>query len=159
MKTFRLLSFALLAVFLTAGCGTLEVASGSNPERVLNGAISAGAALPAGTEIVVRLLAPPMNNDASRTPTNDIPVIARPTTPHVERVLGEQAQTLTAGTIDPVPFRLAYYADDALLRRGLSLEVRISFGGRLRFRTINAHVVTLTSAQYKQDVSVQPVER
>jgi uncharacterized lipoprotein YbaY len=58
-----------------------------------------------------------------------------------------------------VPFRLAYYADDALLRRGLSLEVRISFGGRLRFRTINAHVVTLTSAQYKQDVSVQPVER
>lgn len=160
MKTLRLISLGVLAAFLAgAGCGTLDVRSEGNPDRVLNGTISAGVALPAGAEILVRLLAPPINHEATQPAATDIPVVTRPTPQTVERVLGEHTQTLTAGTMDPVPFRISYQAEDALLRHGLSLDVRVSVGGRLRFRTINAHVVTLASAPYKQDVSVQAVER
>ena len=69
------------------------------------------------------------------------------------------ASTLTAGTAEPVSFRIEYTADDAMLRRGLNVEARVSFGGKLRYRTINAHVVTLASSAYRQDVAVQPVAR
>jgi hypothetical protein len=159
MKIPRLISLALLTLFAGSGCGTLDVSSGGNPDRVLNGTINAGVALPAGAEIVVRLLAPALNAEIVQ-PTataTDIPVVTRPTPQNVDRVLGEHSQTLTAGTMEPVPFRISYQAEDALLRRGLSLDVRVSVAGRIRFRTINAHVVTLTSAQYKQDVNVQVV--
>ena len=158
MKTFRLVSLALLALLAASGCGTLDISAGGNPDRVLTGTINAGAALPAGAEIVVRLLAPALNLEPVRPGSpSDLPVVTRPTPQNVDRVLGEQVQTLTAGTMEPVPFRIPFYAEDALLRRGLSLDVRVSVGGRIRFRTINAHVVTLSSAQYKQDVSVQAV--
>ena len=161
MKPLRFISLALLALLAGSGCGTLDISAGGNPDRVLTGTISAGAALPAGAEIVVRLLAPALNVEPVRpgATATDIPVVTRPTPQNVERVLGEHVQTLTAGTMEPVPFRIPYYAEDALLRRGLSLDVRVSVAGRIRFRTINAHVVTLSSAQYKQDVSVQAVDR
>jgi uncharacterized lipoprotein YbaY len=40
----------------------------------------------------------------------------------------------------------------------VNIDARISVGGKLRFRTINAHVVTLSSAPYPQEVAVQPVQ-
>ncbi len=83
----------------------------------------------------------------------------RPIAPAVERVLGEYTQTLATGTSDPVPFRIEYSAEDAVLRRGLNVEVRVSFGGKLRFRTVNAHVVTLASSPFNQTVNVEAVAR
>ena len=160
MTTLRLALFALAAAFLAgAGCGTLDVASDTNPDRVLSGRVRAGVALPAGAEVVVRLLAPPTNSEAPRPAINDMPVVTRPAAQNLERVLGEQTQTLTAGTIDPVPFLVAYHAEDALLRRGLTVDVRVSIGGRVRFRTINTHGITLASSAYPQEVMVQSVER
>ena len=159
MKTHRLPLVALACAFLAgAGCGTLDVASTGNPDRVLTGTVRAGP-LPAGAEVVVRLLAPPMSSETARPAINDMPVVARPAAQNVERVLGEHTQTLPAGTSDPVPFRIAYYAEDSVLRRGATIDVRISIGGRVRFRTISAHGVTLGSSAYPQEVSVQPVER
>lgn len=152
-----LVSLAVLAA--GPGCGSIEVAGSGNPERILNGTVSAGGALPAGAEIVVRLMAPPPPGDGLRPAANEMPVASRAVGPAVERVLGEHVQTLTAVTAEPVPFRLAYHADDATLRRGLNLDVRVSVAGRLRFRTISAHVVTLASSPYPQAVTVQPIAR
>jgi uncharacterized lipoprotein YbaY len=158
MKTFRLISGLLVAALAAAGCSSLDVNRGGNPDRVLSGTVNAGTALPPGAQITVRLVAPAMNNDASRPALNDIPVVARPTVQAPERVLGEYTQTLSAGTSEPVPFRIEYNADDALLRRGIALEARVSMDGRLRYRTINAHVVTLGSSPYRQEINVQPVQ-
>ena len=158
MNVVRLLLAAALGAFLS-GCGSIDVGASSSPDRVLTGTVNTGGSLPAGAEIVVRLVASGGTNDSLRAAPNDIPVMTRPAGPATEQMLGEQVQTLAAGTADPVPFRLEYRVDDAVLRRGLNLDVRVSFGGKLRFRTINAHVVTLASSPYPQNVALQPVDR
>jgi uncharacterized lipoprotein YbaY len=158
MKTPRLTFLVACAVlFAGAGCGSLDVSSSGNPDRVLRGAVNAGAMLPEGSEIVVRLVAAPGAVDMARPATTDAPVMTRPSVPGAERVLGEHKQTLSAATSDPVAFRIEFYAEDALLRRGLNLDVRVSVGGRLRYRTVNGHVVTLASSPYPQEVNVQAV--
>ena len=88
----------------------------------------------------------------------DVPLADRPTAAPVERVLGEFRQTLNAMRSEPLPFEIAYRADDSELRRGLNVDVRITFGGRMRFRTINAHVLTLASSPFPQEIAVQPLE-
>jgi uncharacterized lipoprotein YbaY len=160
MKTPSLRWFVLGAVaWLAAGCGHLDVAATSDPNRVLQGRVTAGGQLPAGAEVVVRLIANGVA-PAAHPPTSDLPVAARAGTSAgaVEQMLGEQVQTLASATTQPVPFRVEYRADDAMLRRGLNLDVRISVGGKLRYRTINAHVITLASAPYPQEVMAQPVQ-
>lgn len=146
---------ALVAAF-AAGCGHIDTTPAGDPDRVLTGAVRFNATLPAGAEVVVRVIEPP-GNEPLRAAANDLPVAARPPMPRVERVLGEHRQTLASGTMQPVPFQIEYHAEDAALRRGLNVEARISIGGKVRYRTIHAHVLTLTSAPFKQDVSVQPV--
>lgn len=159
MNTSHLVVVGLLgSVLALSGCGSLDVGQATNPDRVLNGVVNVGAPLPAGAEITVRLVAPPATVEAPRPAGAELPVVARPTLQNLERVLAEQTQTLTAGTSDPVPFRLSYYAEDAVLRRGLSLEARVAVGGHLRFRTINAHVVTLNSSFNRQELALQPVQ-
>lgn len=159
MNSNRVALLALAAACLFgAGCGSLDVTPPGDPDRVLNGTVKAGEALPAGTEIVVRLLAS-LAPEPARVPAGDLPVATRPTAMAAERLLGEFTQTLTAATNDPVPFTIPFHADDAVLRRGVNVEARVSVGGRVRYRTINAHVVTLNSARFPQEVAVQPVGR
>lgn len=159
MKALRLTSLAavvaLAALLVGAGCGAIDLSTGGNPDRVLNGTVNAGVVLPAGAEVLVRLIAPLSTNESIRPQNNDMPVTTRSMPQAAERVLGAQSQTLTVATQDPVPFRIEYNADDAVLRRGLNVEARISVNGKVRFRTINSHVVTLASSPFKQDVTVQ----
>jgi hypothetical protein len=162
MNPFLLLrSWCCAAVVLlaTAGCGSLDLAADGNPDRVLEGTVNAGVVLPAGTEIVVRVVAPASTFETGRPAGGDLPVAPPSAGSATERVLGSQTQVLAAGTLEPVPFRVAFVASDALLRHGLNLDVRVSIGGKLSFRTINAHVVTHASAVYRQHVAVQPIAR
>lgn len=160
MNTLRLPFLApFVFALIGAGCGSIEVSTGGNPERVLNGVVATGGGLPAGAEVVVRLISAPGTHESQRAAGSDVPVMTRPAAAGLERVLGEQTQTLAAGTAEPVPFRIEFTAEDAVLRRGLNLDVRVSFGGRLQYRTVNAHVVTLASSPFKQIVMVQAVTR
>ena len=147
---------ALFAAWLLAGCASIDTTPMGRPDRVLTGTVAPSGPLPAGTEILVRLVAPPAA--VARAPGADRPAGALPAWEGGERVLGESRQTLAQGSSQPVPFRLEYHADDAQLRRGLSVDVRVSEGGRVRFRTIQAHVLTLASSPYPQEVRVQPVQ-
>ncbi len=159
MKLLRLPFLAVLtSLLLGSGCGSLDVSRAGNPNRVLSGTIDAGTALPAGAEVVVRLVSAPAGNDTMRTTQTDLPVMATPPAGQgIERVLGTHTQRLTSGTMEPVPFQLEYNAEDAVLRRGLNLDVRVVVGGKLQYRTVNAHVVTLASSPFKQTVVVQAV--
>jgi uncharacterized lipoprotein YbaY len=149
----RFLAPALLGLF-AAGCSSLDIAAPGNVDRVLRGTVTAPSTLPAGAEIVVRLVdVAPVS--IART---DLPLGDRPTAVPVERLLGEFRQTLAAMRAEPLPFEIAYRAEDSELRHGLNVDVRITFGGRLRFRTISAHVVTLASSPFPQDVAVQPLD-
>ncbi len=151
------LTAALYLLVLGAGCGHLDVAPEGSPNRVLKGTLTTGVALPAGAEIMVRLIAR-NPTEPVRPAGGDLPVASRPGL-EAERILGEHVQTLSAAAGEPVPFQIEYQADDAMVRHGLNLEARVIYGGRVRFRTVNAHVVTLRSAPYRQDLMVQAVDR
>ena len=156
MNTLRL-PFLAVCVFILAGagCGSIDVSTGGNPDRVLTGAVATGGGLPAGAEVVVRLISAPGAHEPQRVAGSDVPVMTRPVASSAERVLGEHVQTLTAGTAEPVPFRIEYTAEDAVLRRGLNIDVRVSVGGKVQYRTVNAHVVTLASSPVKQTETEQ----
>ncbi len=158
MKLRRPVLLSVLAALLlgAAGCSHIDTTPAGNPDRVLNGTVVFEGTLPAGTEIIVRLLEPSAA-DKARAAGADFPAAAPATGPKTDRLLGEFRQTLAAAAMQPVPFKIEYFAEDALLRRGLNLDVRVSFGGKLRFRTVNAHVVTLAGSPFRQDVNVQPV--
>ena len=153
----RLLLSSMMFVF--AGCANIDVTPAGNPDRVLTGTVLAGASLPAGAEVVVRLIA--TTGLPATKPTGDLPITTPGSTNNqvVERVLGTHSQILANGTSEPVPFQIEYYADDAMLRRGVTLDARISYEGKLRYRSINSHLVTMSASAFRQEIAVQPVAR
>lgn len=156
MKT-HLFAFLVSVFALAAGCAHVDLTPEGSRSRVLTGTLNAGVALPAGAEIMVRIV--DTGGLAQGAPAaSDIPV-ARPSGAVAERILGEFVQKLAAPAAGPVAFRIEYDADDAQLRHGITLEARVFFEGRIRFRTVNAYVVTLTSAAYPQSVELQPVAK
>jgi hypothetical protein len=150
-----LLGFAALC--LAAGCAHIDLGPEGNPDRVLNGVVNLRATVPAGTLVVVRVV-DRSNREMERPAQKDLPIVDRPRAQPAERVLGEQIQNLAEATSGPVPFRVEYHADDATLRRGLHVEARVSVDGKVRHRNVTAHVVTLASSPYKQEVAVDPVQ-
>lgn len=153
------LTFSLLLTLslIVSGCGHLDVGPAGDPNRVLTGTVTAGTALPAGAEVTVRILVPASAAPA-RPAGSDLAIPPGPTAPAPEQPLGEFTQKLAVGTA-VMPFRIEYVADDALLRRGLTVEARVSVDGRVRFRTLNAHAISLNSARYPQEIMVQAVAR
>lgn len=141
-----------------AGCEHLDLATAGSPDRVLNGTLNVPSALPAGTEVLVRLIDVAAKDSAPMPAGSDLPLGDRARPVAVDRVLGEHRQKLETGTTQPVPFKIEYRAEDSVLRHGLTVEARISYGGKVRYRTLNAHVVTLASSPFRQEVWVQPVQ-
>ena len=137
---------ALLAI---AGCESvsLDVRPEGNPSRVLNGTVNfrSEQPLPSDAEIVVRVL--DMSSvEQSRTAANrDLPVAARAQVTPMPTVLAEQKVPVVPG--GALPFRLEFTATDELLRHGVNVEARISFAGGVRYRTVNAQVITLSSVE------------
>jgi uncharacterized lipoprotein YbaY len=129
---------SLAAALALAGCGQLDLTPEGDPSRVLAGEVEMGndVTLPADTVVTVRIV------DASAA---GMP----------PRVLG--SQTLSNPGAAPIPFRVEYRAEDDLLRRGLNIEVRVSFGGRVRYFNKNNYAVTLGNAPDTHRVSVNPV--
>jgi len=163
MKTLRPIFLAAAAIVLLAGSGcanaSLDLAAESDPNRVVTGTVNyrSEQPLPPDAEIVVRVI-DTASVEQTRTAANrDLPVATRPQSPLPPTVLGEQ--TIKSPGEAPVPFRVEFTASDALLLHGLNIDVRISAGGRVRFRTVNAHVVTLSSVGTGHEVWVAAVGR
>lgn len=117
---------AAVAAAALAGCGHLDTTPEGDPSRVLIGTVDLGdAPLPAGAVVAVRIVVPQRG---------DTPL----------RVLG--SQTITNPGASPVAFRVEYLAEDELLRHGLNVEARVSWGGRVRYLNMNGYAVTLGNA-------------
>ncbi len=136
MSWARLLA-AGAALLLAAGCGELDLTPESNPSRVLVGEIRLADAtdLPAGSSATVRVV--------------DESVIGAP-----PNIIG--SQTLENLGAPPFPFRVEYRADDNLLRHGLNIEVRVAYGGEVRYYNRNRYAVTLGNAADPHRVTVEP---
>jgi uncharacterized lipoprotein YbaY len=151
------LLFATIALGFGAGCSHVDLTAEAKRTRVLSGTLNTGLPLPAGAEVLVRLIA--VNRDVPAASSGADSPAARPGATAKETIIGELVQTLAAPSGTALPFQLEFDADDALLRRGVNLEARIYYNGRVRFRTINAHVVSASSVHFPQTVTLQAVER
>jgi uncharacterized lipoprotein YbaY len=131
-------ALASLALVALAGCGQLDLTPEGNPSRVLTCEVTWGDAepLPADATVTVRVV--------------DTTKVGMP-----PDVLG--SQTIHNPGVAPVPFRVEYRAEDDLLRSGLSVEVRVAWGGRIRYINMNGHAVTLGNAADTHRISVNPV--
>jgi putative lipoprotein len=132
--------FCLLAVAAAlgvAGCGQLDFTPEGDPSRVLTGQvdIDGNSALPPDAVVTVRVV------DAS--------AVGMP-----PQVIG--AQTINNPGSAPIAFRVLYRADDELLRKGLNIEARVSFGGKIRFFNLNRYAVTLGNAADPHRITVNP---
>jgi uncharacterized lipoprotein YbaY len=133
-------TFAILAAVAAAalmGCGHLDTTPEGDPSRVLMGTVDVGgASLPPGTVVTVRVVVPQRG---------DAPL----------RVLG--SQTIRDPGASPVSFRVEYVAEDDLLRHGLNIEARVSWGGRVRYYNMNGYAVTLGNAADPHRIVVNAV--
>lgn len=160
MKTSPLSLFAAcVALFAGAGCANIEIVKEGDPNRVVNGTVEfrSEIALPADAELVVRVIDLAGSAQMRAAATRDLPLGDRVKTEPVPDVLGEKKITGFKG--GSIPFSIAYIADDNLLRHGLNIDARISFGGKVRFRTANAHIITLGNAEYPHQVWVELASR
>jgi uncharacterized lipoprotein YbaY len=59
----------------------------------------------------------------------------------------------------PIAFRVEYTATDDQLRRGLNVEARISFGGKVRYASFNQFAFGEADSAAPHAVTVKPVGR
>lgn len=149
---------AALAAVLAAGCAHLDLEAPGDPNRVLVGTVSFSqpATLPAGAEVLVRIMDPhPQALNAgvtALTPPGQMPLLNRPITGSAEVVGSVEPEEVAEQTIrnpgaSPVAYRIEYRAEDDVLRRGLTIEVRISYGGRVQLFNSNQYSLTLADVK------------
>jgi uncharacterized lipoprotein YbaY len=129
---------ATIAVLALAGCGQLDLTPEGDPSRVLTGQVDWGdpGPLPADATVTVRIV--------------DSTVVGMP-----PQVLG--SQTIQNPGSAPVDFRVIYRAEDDLLRHGLNVEARVSWGGKVRYFNMNGHAVTLGNAADTHRITLNPI--
>lgn len=147
------------ALLAGAGCSHIEIVPEGDPHRTLTGTVEfrSELALPADAAVVVRVVDMAGTEQMRSAASKDLPLGDRVKTEPVPQVLAEQ--TIKGGTGGSIPFRIEFDADDDLLRHGLNIDARISFGGKVRFRTAVAHVVTLGNIEYPHTVWVELASR
>lgn len=131
---------ASAAALALSGCGHLELSPEGDPLRVLVGQVDLGdtVVLPSDATVTVRV--------------EDTSTIGMP-----PQVLG--AQTIRDPGSAPVSFRVEYRAEDEVLIRGLSIEARVSYAGKVQYYNVNRYAVTLGNASDPHRISVVPAGR
>lgn len=150
MNSLLLRSLFAGAALALAGCSHLDLAGSSDPNRVLTGSVDFrdphqlpdSAQLPVGATLVVRVIDP--NPPQAAAPVLTSAQASAPKLAAVPEVLGEQ--TITDPGDPPFRYRIEYRADDDRLRSGLTLEARVSYGGRLQFSNSTSYSVGLNDA-------------
>ena len=144
-----------LAAVVAAGCaGHLDITPAGDPNRVLIGRVEARSSdlLPPDAVVSVRVVDP--ERTAEKPPSAVLgepsPIPERSMLP--PKILGEQI-IKNPGQF-PVAFRVEYTAIDDQLQRGLIVEARISFGGKVQYFNINSSGVTLTNFTDTHVISV-----
>jgi|SRR6185312_9062625 len=172
---------AILAALLGSGCGSLSLSDSGDSNRTLVGAADftppsggdvpgAVPGLPRDASMLVRVIDEHPEAAESANPVNNglyngqssAPIRATALGP---QILGEATvpDASSRAAQDPltgswqIPFKVPYTATDDQLRRGLNIEVRISYGGGVRYTNFNQYA--LTTGDTKDTVHVVRVER
>jgi uncharacterized lipoprotein YbaY len=160
-NSFLLSGCAALAALFSVGCGHMALDTEGDPHRILAGTVqfSDPIVLPSDAEVRVSVVdenpPPPAANPGDNL--NAMPVLNRPNNSALApgpEVLGET--TIRGPGPTPVAFRVEYVADDDRLRRGLAIQVRVSYGGTVRYFNATQYQVSLGDVSELHQVSVEP---
>ena len=145
------------AGWLAGGCGHLDTAGEGNPDRVLTGTLTCaeGGSLPPDAVVAVRVVDPQRSTEKAPTAILGSPSLASQGSAIPPKQLGDQV-IRHPGSF-PVSFRIEYTALDEELRRGLMIEARISYGGRVQYFNISGSAVTLNNFSDPHTVTVNRV--
>ncbi|MFM8337923.1 MAG: hypothetical protein ACKODK_20400 [Opitutaceae bacterium] len=146
------LAWLTLTSLILSGCASLDLDRQVEMNRTISGKLNIGQSFPAGAEVMVRAVEMP----GAFRPVSPVAPVERAPGVSTESFLGDFIVTLSAPAPDGLPFRISLPADDTRLQRGIMLEGRVVYGGALRFRTVDAHVVTARSLASPQRVVLQP---
>ncbi len=151
----RAVGVSLLALFVAA-CSHVDLRPEGNPERVLTGTVNVRMDLmpPGDAELIVRLVDPAQIAVGTNQVASDLAIGERGGRELPETVVAQQV--IRTPTTFPVTFRLEFTATDAQLRHGLNLEARLWWGAKLRFRNLEAQVVTLENVDSPQTIGIEP---
>lgn len=143
------------AALLAAGCSHIEITREGDPHRTVAGTVEyrSEIQLPEDAVVVVRVVDMAGTEQARAAASKDLPLGGRAKTEPVPAVLGEQ--TITGAKGGSIPFSIDFEADDSLLRHGVNIDARISYGGKVRFRTVSGHVLTLGNVEQTHAVWVE----
>jgi uncharacterized lipoprotein YbaY len=157
MKNPVRLFLAAAMLLLVTACQHIELAQETDPDRVVAGTITLASdmAFPPDAELVVRIVDLTPTERPRMTTGVELPIVDHSQNQKTERVLGEQV--IRAPGAKPIPFRVEFRADDDAMRRGLNIDARVSIDGKVRYRTLSAHAVTLASVQFPHEVYIEPV--
>ncbi len=152
MKSAFLACLGCLVLALAAGCQQLDVTPETGPDRVVTGVVNLKPDIlfPADTQVLIRIV--DTSGPQRTTGANEI-VVPQGTRMPDERVVAEQ--TIRSPSGKPVPFQIEFKASETLMRRGLLIDVRVSYHNRVQFRTLNAHMLSLSNLRLAQEVWVQ----
>ena len=141
MKKFLSRFAAAAALMFAAGCAHLDTTPDAPVDRVLTGTVVIeparpdGTPLPPDTVVIVRIVDVASDRTA------------------LANVLGEQ-EIKNPGA-QPLDFRIEYRVEDAVLRRQVNLEARISIGGKLVYYSHLAHPILPTNAGSPHRIAVE----
>lgn len=157
MKFLPLAVLATVGLLLgTLGCGHVDLAPERNPNRTVSGTVGASLDLipPSDAVLVVRVVRPP-NLTSKPSTAGELVIGEQGTRAEPEQVVAEQI--IRAPSPLPVSYRIDFHADDSELRHGLTIEARLSWGGRLRFRNIEAQLLPMTVGDAPVTVMMEQV--
>jgi uncharacterized lipoprotein YbaY len=130
----------LLTCALAAGCADMALSPPENIDRIVTGTVTftEPATLPADAQVTIRVLDTSQTNGLSK-------IIAD--------------RTIKGGGPSPIAFKIEFRAEEALVRRGLNLEARIEYGGKVQLFNANSFAITSANLSSPHEVAVEKISR
>jgi uncharacterized lipoprotein YbaY len=136
-----LITAALAGLVVFSGCGSVEVDTtpAGDANRIVTGTVEVGTAqLPADTVVSVRVVDQVHHDfqdpNAALGEHSATAAVSLP-----PEVIGEVKVPTTSGP--SVPFTLKFYCTDDQLSKGLVLEARVSYGGKVRYFNVESYAL------------------
>jgi uncharacterized lipoprotein YbaY len=131
-------AFGVCALF--QGCTQLAMSPLEDNNRVVTGTVTftEPATLPADARVTVRVL------DTSQTNG-------------VSKIIADQL--IKGGGPSPIAFKIEFRAEQALLQRGLNIEARVDFDGKVQLFNGNSYAVTVGNISAPHEIAVEKISR
>lgn len=132
--------FVSLTLLALVGCANVDLNPIPDLNRVVTGTVSFAepATLPSDAVIVVRVL------ETSRSDG-------------MSKIIGEQI--IRGGGNSPIPYKVEFRAVDALVQRGMNIEARVAYDGRVQLFNAENYAISAADISTPKEIAVEKISR